>query len=262
MDPAVLLPFLAVLGLLIGSFLNVVVHRVPRGLNINRPPSACPSCGHAVRVRDNVPVFSWLMLRGRCRDCSAPISARYPAVEAGTAVLFVALGAKYHDAAVLPALLILGAAGVSLALIDLEHRRLPFVITVPLLVVTVVAVVAAGHWDGWNTLDVAVFSTLVWFGLFATLYYGTGGRGMGFGDVVLSPTLGFSLGWLGWGASLVGLLGGFATGAVVGVALMVAGRAGRRSAVPFGPFMLIGALIGIFFGQDVWRHYLDASGLN
>jgi leader peptidase (prepilin peptidase)/N-methyltransferase len=262
MDMGALLPLLAVLGLVVGSFLNVVVHRVPRGLNINRPPSACPACGHPVRVRDNVPVLSWLLLRGKCRDCVAPIPVRYPLVEAGTAALFVALGARYRDDAVLPALLVLGAAGLALALIDLEHRRLPFVLTVPLFVVTIVLVAVAGALDGWSSLDVAALSTLVWGGLFSVLYYGTGGRGMGFGDVVLSPTLGLALGWIGWGASLVGLLSGFACGAVVGVALMAAGKAGRRSAVPFGPFMLLGALIGMFVGQDLWGHYLDASGLD
>jgi leader peptidase (prepilin peptidase)/N-methyltransferase len=260
-DKAALLPLLGVLGLVLGSFLNVVVHRVPRGLNINRPPSACPACGHAVRVRDNIPVVSWVLLRGRCRDCAAPIAARYPMVEAGTAVLFVCLGLRYSDNAILPAFLVLGAAGVALALIDLEHRRLPFVITVPLLGVTAVLIVLAGAVDGWSALDVALLSTLVWGGLFATLYYGTAGRGMGFGDVVLAPSLGLALGWLGWGASLVGLLSGFASGAVVGVVMMAAGRAGRRSALPFGPFMLIGALIGIFVGQNVWSHYLDMSGL-
>jgi leader peptidase (prepilin peptidase)/N-methyltransferase len=262
MNRTALLPLLAVLGLVIGSFLNVVVHRVPRGLNINRPPSACPACGQPVRVRDNLPVLSWVLLRGKCRDCAAPIAVRYPLVEAGTAVLFVTLGARYPRDAVLPALLVLGAAGVALALIDLEHRRLPFVITVPLFGVTAVLVVVAGAVDGWSTLDVAVLSTLLWGGLFATLYYGTGGRGMGFGDVVLAPTLGLALGWLGWGASLVGLLSGFASGALVGVVLMTAGKAGRRSALPFGPFMLIGALIGIFVGQDLWSHYLEASGLD
>jgi len=261
-DKAALLPLLAVLGLLIGSFLNVVVYRVPRGLNVNRPRSACPECGNPVRARDNVPVVSWVLLRGRCRDCAAPIAGRYPLVEAGTSVLFVCLGLRHDDDAILPALLVLGAAGVALALIDLEHRRLPFVITVPLFGVIAGLVAVAGAVDGWSTLDVAVLSTLVWGGLFATLYYGTGGRGMGFGDVVLSPSLGLVLGWLGWGASLVGLLSGFASGALVGVVLMAAGRAGRRSAVPFGPFMLIGALIGIFVGQDVWSHYLDLSGLD
>jgi leader peptidase (prepilin peptidase)/N-methyltransferase len=259
-DQAALLPLLAVLGLLIGSFLNVVVYRVPRGLNVNRPRSACPVCGTPVRPRDNIPVLSWVLLRGRCRDCSAAISARYPAVEAGTAVLFVCLGLR-HDDAILPALLVLGAAGVALALIDLEHRRLPFVLTVPLLGVTAALVLLAGAIDGWATLDVALLSTLVWAGLFAVLYYGTAGRGMGFGDVVLAPSLGLALGWLGWGASLVGLLAGFASGAVVGVALMAVGRAGRRSALPFGPFMLIGALIGVFVGPDLWSHYLDAAGL-
>lgn len=252
--------FLALLGLLIGSFLNVVVHRVPAGQSVVSPPSSCPACSHPVRPRDNIPVLSWLLLRGRCRDCAEPISARYPLVEAGCAALFAALTLRFGLSPVLPALLFLAAIGLALALIDLDVSRLPFEISVPGLGVTALLLVGAGFADGWSPIAVALLSAAAWFGLYWSLWFGTGGRGMGLGDVVLAPTLGLALGWLGWGPSLVGLLGGFAIGAVVGVTLMAIGRAGRRSQIPYGPSMLAGALVGVFAGSAIWGAYLGVLG--
>lgn len=251
---------LGVLGLMIGSFLNVVVYRVPAGRSVVRPASSCPACDRPVRPRDNIPVVSWLLLRGRCRDCSAPISARYPLVEVGCAALFVALTLRFGMSPILPALLFLAATGLALALIDLDVSRLPFEISVPGLGVTAVLLMLAGFADGWSPVVVALLSSAAWFGLYWSLWFGTGGRGMGFGDVVLAPTLGLALGWLGWGPSLVGLLGGFGVGAVVGVTLMAVGRAGRRSQIPFGPSMLAGALLGVFLGSAIWGAYLGAIG--
>ncbi len=252
--------FLALIGLLIGSFLNVVVHRVPAGQSVVSPPSSCPACSHPVRPRDNIPVLSWLLLRGRCRDCAAPISARYPLVEAGCGALFAALTLRFGLSPVLPALLFLAAIGLALAMIDLDVSRLPFEISVPGLGVTALLLVGAGFADGWSPVAVALLSAAAWFGLYWSLWFGTGGRGMGLGDVVLAPTLGLALGWLGWGPSLVGLLGGFAIGALVGVTLMAIGRAGRRSQIPFGPSMLAGALLGVFAGSAIWGAYLGALG--
>ena len=121
---ALLLVLTAVLGLALGSFLNVVVWRVPRGESVVRPPSACPGCGTAIKARDNVPVLSWLVLRGRCRSCGTPISRRYPLVEAGTAVLFVVMALRFGWDPVLPAYLYLAAVGLALALIDIDCKRL------------------------------------------------------------------------------------------------------------------------------------------
>ncbi|WP_019874615.1 prepilin peptidase [Sporichthya polymorpha] len=251
---------LALLGLVIGSFLNVVVHRVPAGQSVVRPGSSCPECGSPVRARDNIPVVSWLLLRGRCRDCAHPISARYPLVELGCAALFGALTLRFGLSPILPALLFLAAIGLALAMIDLDVSRLPFEISVPGLGVTAVLLALAGLADGWSPVAVALLSALAWFGLYWSLWFGTGGRGMGLGDVVLAPTLGLALGWLGWGPSLVGLLGGFAIGSVVGVTLMAIGRAGRRSQIPFGPSMLAGALVGVFAGSAIWGAYLGSIG--
>lgn len=247
-------------GLLIGSFLNVVVHRVPEGRSVADGRSACPACGGAIRARDNIPVLSWVMLHGRCRDCAAPISMRYPLVELSCAVLFAALVVRIGVDPVLPALLALGAAGIALALIDLDVGRLPFVITVPMLAVVSGLLVVDGLADGWSPAATAAVSMAVWFGIYGGLWFGTAGRGMGLGDVVLAPSLGLALGWLGWGPSLVGLLAGFGTGAVVGVALILAGRAKRRTALPFGPFMLTGAAVGVFAGSALWGGYLGLIG--
>lgn len=259
MNSGAIVAISVVLGLLIGSFLNVVIHRVPRGESVAHPPSSCPGCGTPIKPWDNVPVLSWILLRGRCRTCSIPISPRYPLIEAGTAGAFAVMAARFDDAR-LPAVLFLTALGIALAAIDLEHQRLPFVLTVPAIPITAGLLAISGVRDGWDPLAVALGSAAVWGGLFFLLWFGTGGRGMGFGDVVLAPTLGLLLGWLGWGASVVGLLSSFAVGALVGVVMMVVGNAGRKTALPFGPFMLIGTAIGLFVGQPLWDAYLDASG--
>ncbi|HEX3830022.1 MAG TPA: prepilin peptidase [Sporichthyaceae bacterium] len=252
---------LGVLGLLIGSFLNVVVHRVPRGISVVGGRSACPRCAATIRPRDNVPVISWLLLGGKCRDCAVPISIRYPLVELATGGLFAVLGMRFGLDPVLPALLVLAAAGVALTLIDLDTGRLPFAITVPTLGAVAGLLVVAGSVRGWSSSGVALLSVGVWCAVYGGLWLGTAGRGMGLGDVVLAPSLGLVLGWLGWGPSLIGLLAGFGVGALVGVALIAAGRAQRRSAVPFGPFMLAGAAFGIFAGSDLWSAYLRVVGV-
>jgi leader peptidase (prepilin peptidase)/N-methyltransferase len=197
-----------------------------------------------------------VLLRGRCRDCRAPISVRYPLVEAGTAALFGAVGLRLGATWVLPALLVLAAAGIALALIDLEFGRLPFGITVPLLAALALLLVPAGIADGWTPAGTALLSAAAWIAVYGGIWLATTGRGMGFGDVVLAPSLGLALGWLGWGPSLVGLLSGFGLGALIGVALIASGRVQRRAHVPFGPYMLGGAALGVFAGATLWSGYL------
>lgn len=250
-------------GVIIGSFLNVVIYRVPAGLSIVSPPSACPGCDAPIRARDNVPVLSWMLLRGRCRSCAEPISVRYPLVEVITGVLFSATTwwALAHAPALAPVLLYVSAVGVALFLIDLDCQRLPDAIVLPSYPIVAAGLGLAGWLSGeWPWTTVA-FSALVWGATFAIPYYLTQGRGMGFGDVKLAPLLGAVLGALGWGASLVGLLSGFVFGTVVGVALMSLGKAGRKTKVPFGPFMLLGAGFGLVFGRPVFDFYLRLTGL-
>ena len=256
---ALLAIFCGLLGLAVGSFLNVVVWRVPRGESVVSPPSACPSCGHAIRARDNVPVLGWLLLRGRCRDCGAPISRRYPLVELTTAVLFVVMALRFGAEWELPAYLYLAGVGLALALIDLDTKRLPDVLTLPAYGVTAVLLgLAARLGDDTDALLRAAVGAAA-LGAFYFVVWFVYPSGMGFGDVKLAPTVGAYLAWVSYGVLAVGAFAGFLFGAVVGSTLMVAGKAGRKSKVPFGPFMLAGALFALLVGQWVADRYVDLT---
>ena len=239
--------FCGALGLVIGSFLNVVVWRVPRGESVVRPRSYCPSCDAGIRPRDEVPVFSWLMLRGRCRDCRHPISVRYPLVELLTGTLFAGLAVHFADTpARLPAYLYLAAIAVALALIDLDVKRLPDVITLPSYAVGLVLLafaIAFGSGEVWSSLLRALLGLVAMWGFYFALWYGTRGKGMGYGDVKLAGVLGLYLGFLGWGSWVVGFFACFLVGGIVSIALVTLGSAGRKTRVPHGPFMLIGAMV-------------------
>jgi leader peptidase (prepilin peptidase) / N-methyltransferase len=259
---AYLIGLTGVLGLVVGSFLNVVVHRVPAGVSVVNPPSACPGCGHHVRARDNIPVVSWLLLRGRCRDCETPISARYPAVEAGTALAFVAMAWHFSDPVVVAAGLVFAAAGISLALIDLEHQRLPFAIT-GVTAVLVLLIALAGSLTGaatfsWSTL---ALSAGLWWALYAGLRLVSRGRGMGLGDVALAPVLGVVVGLVGLGASVVGLLAGPVLATLLLYPLRLTGRLPRRTRVPYGPFLVAGGALGLVLGPEAAELYLGLLGL-
>jgi leader peptidase (prepilin peptidase) / N-methyltransferase len=250
-----------VLGLLVGSFLTVVVDRVPAGRSVVRPRSACSSCAHPIRSRDNVPVVSWVLLAGHCRDCAAAVPVRYPLVEATTGLLFAALAATRGPVAVLPALLFVAATGVALALIDLDHHRLPDAIVLPAYPVLIALLALAGLGTGDPPVGRALLSAGIWLAVYGSLWLLTAGRGMGAGDVKLSGLLGLLLGWLGWGPSVLGLFGGFVVGSVVGVALLCSGRVTRRAKIAHGPFMLVGAALGGFAGQPAWHAWLGVLGI-
>jgi leader peptidase (prepilin peptidase)/N-methyltransferase len=253
MPQPMLLSIAGLLGLAVGSFLNVVIHRVPREESLVRPGSHCPRCGAAVRNRHNVPVLGWLLLRGRCADCAAPISLRYPLVEAGTAALFVAVAAKFGLSWALPAYLYLAAVAVALALIDLDVMRLPNAIVLPSYPVAVALLVpAALLGDGWAGIVRGLAAgALLWVLYRVLAQFG----GMGGGDVKLAPLLGFYLGWLGWSAVAVGAFAGFLLGGVVGIALMATRLAGRKSRIPFGPYMLAGAFLAVFAATPIADWY-------
>jgi leader peptidase (prepilin peptidase)/N-methyltransferase len=249
---------IAILGLVIGSFLNVVIWRVPRGESVVQPGSHCPSCGAAIRPRDNFPVLSWVLIRGRCRDCSARISGRYPAVELLTAAVFVVLALRIGLDAALPAFLYLGAVGVALALIDVDVKRLPNAIVLPSYVVAVVLLGVAAFAHGeWSNLVRALLGMAALFAFYflLVLVYPSG---MGFGDVKLAGVLGLYLGYLGWAEVIAGGFLGFLFGGIVGGGLMMLRKAGRKSQIPFGPFMLAGALVAIVAGGALADFYLDS----
>jgi leader peptidase (prepilin peptidase)/N-methyltransferase len=245
-----------VLGLLVGSFLNVVVWRVPRGESVVHPPSACPGCGREIRPRDNVPVLSWLLLRGRCRDCGTTISARYPLVEAATAVLF-GLVALHLPAWAVPAYAYLAAIGVALALIDLDTHRLPNAIVLPSYPVLAALLALASWGEGdWPALLRAAVGGLALWVAYCAMWVAYP-RGMGFGDVKLAGLLGAALAWLGWGPFAVGAFAAFLLGGVFSIGLLLTGRASRGTGIPFGPWMLLGAAVGVAVGEPLWDAYLS-----
>jgi leader peptidase (prepilin peptidase)/N-methyltransferase len=253
-----LLVLVGVLGLVVGSFLNVVIHRVPRGESLVRPPSRCPACGAPIRPWHNVPVLGWLALRGRCASCGAPISGRYPLVEAATAVLFVLVSWRLWElslASAIPAYLYFTAVGVALAVIDVEHRRLPTSILLPSYPVLAVLLGASAAWrgDGWSFVRALLGGAALFAFFFAVAFLYP--AGMGFGDVRLAGLVGGMLGYLSWSAWALGSFAGFLLGAVVGVALIALGRGGRRTAVPFGPFMVAGALVALFAADPLTHWY-------
>ena len=258
-----LLVLVGLLGLVIGSFLNVVIYRVPRGESLIRPGSRCPACGTDIRPWHNVPVVGWLVLRGRCATCGAGISARYPLVEAGCAVLFVLVAWRLWDlslASAIPAYLYFAAVGLALAVIDLEHRRLPTAIVAPSYPVLAVLLGASALWqhDGWSFVR-AVLGGAALFAFFFALAF-IYPAGMGFGDVRLAGLVGGVLGYLSWSTWAIGSFLGFLLGAVVGVGLIAVGRGGRRTAVPFGPFMVAGALVALFVAGPVAHWYGQMLG--
>lgn len=278
---ALLLPWFVgaagVLGLLIGSFLNVVIWRVPRGESL-LPSSHCPRCGAPIRAWQNVPVLSWLALRGRAACCGARISARYPLVELGTAVAFALvawwyvrgfgwpsasgpLGAAAWWSA-LVAYLWFVAAAIALALIDLELTRLPDAIVLSsLAVVGGLLALAALCFGDWARLLGVLGGAAAMFILYLAiaLVYP---KGIGGGDVKLAPLIGAALGYVGWGALAVGGFAGFLLGALAGLLLIALRRATRKTGIPFGPFMLVGGWIGIAWGESIMAGYLSLFGID
>jgi leader peptidase (prepilin peptidase)/N-methyltransferase len=246
------------LGLAVGSFLNVVIHRVPRGESLVSPGSRCPSCGTPIKPWHNIPVVGWLVLRGRCAACAAPIGVRYPLVEAGTAVLFVALAARLDSLgrlSALPAYLYFGAIGIALALIDLDCRRLPTSIILPSYPVLAVLLAASAAWQGdWWSLARAVIGAAALFAFFLAIVL-IHPPGMGFGDVRLSGLIGGVLAYLSWSTLVIGAFAGFLLGAVIGLVLIAVQGGGRKTAVPFGPFMIGGALLAVFVAQPISHWY-------
>lgn len=247
-DPAAL-ALLAVLGLLVGSFLNVVIHRLPRGESLLWPRSRCVGCGVQIASYDNVPVVSWLVLRGRCRHCGEPISVRYPLIEALTGLTFAAVGAVAGLDAELWVELPFAALMVAVAAIDLEHRIVPNKLLAP------AAIWAVGAWAVVD-LDflpeaLAAGAGAFLFLLLAALAYPAG---MGMGDVKLAGTMGLYLGL----AVIPALLAAFLAGSVVGIAIVVReGRDARKTGIPFAPFLAMGGLVGLLAGNELISLYAE-----
>ena len=250
MDTTLVLIACIVMGLLVGSFLTVVVDRVPRGGSVVHPPSACGSCGNRLTAPDLVPIVSWLVLRGKCRHCGASIGPEPLIIEIANASIFVAFGLKFGADPVLPAFCIMGAALVALVWIDLHEFRLPREITYTAIALsTPVIVVAAIVNDEPERIWQAALGAGIALAIMGLIYIASRG-GMGDGDVRLAPLLGMHLGYLTPGIVPVGLFFGFLIGAVVGVLAMAIGKAGRKTALPFGPFLAAGTVLAVFVGQS------------
>jgi leader peptidase (prepilin peptidase) / N-methyltransferase len=242
--------FAGVLGAIFGSFLNVVIHRLPRHESVVYPASHCPGCDTPVRPYDNIPILSWLLLRGHCRSCGEPISPRYPLVEAGTGALCVGAVLAHTSAAGMALNVALILIVVPAAVIDLEHRIIPNRITG---LGAVLALVLGTTLDPSGELGRLIAGAAAGgFLLLAALAYP---GGMGMGDVKLAAVMGLFLGSAVAPAILIALLSGVLVGAVV---IARKGTAeGRKTAIPFGPFLAFGALVAVFAGQDIVQLYVN-----
>jgi leader peptidase (prepilin peptidase)/N-methyltransferase len=246
----VVLPF----GLVVGSFLTVVVDRIPKKESVVSPRSRCPHCDAEIRSRDNIPVLSWLLLRGRCRSCRARIPVRYPLLEAGTAASFVGVALVYPRVYVIAMLCAFSAVMLAVGAIDLELKIIPNRITYPAFPVFAVAIVVG--WAIGQGLDPvrAAIGALAYGGVFLLIAV-IAPRGLGMGDVKLTGLIGLVMGSLG--LRYVGVAAGAAIllGGLGGVIALLAGR-GRKSAIPFGPFLTAGALVALFWGEQIADWYL------
>ncbi len=248
---AVQIVFMALLGLVTGSFLSVVAHRVPLGESIVAPRSRCPSCGVQIAAYDNVPLFSFLALRGRCRHCEARVPLTYPLLEAGLAAVFVGLLLAFEGDGIEIALgAALAATLATITLTDLEHRRIPNVILIVSALIGV-ALLVLGDRDALADHLIAAGAAFAALFLVALAYP----RGMGMGDVKLAGVMGLYLGK----AVAPALLIGFAVGALYGLALIARhGAEARKQAVPFGPFLALGGIVALFVGDEIVDWYVDS----
>jgi leader peptidase (prepilin peptidase)/N-methyltransferase len=256
--------YAALVGLVVGSYLNVVVYRLPRGLSTVRPRSRCPGCGTPIRVRDNVPVLSWLLLGGRCRDCKTAISWRYPAIEATVGLLFAGCALRFGLSVAALAGAVFAALCVALAAIDAEHMILPDRLTLPGIAVGLAlqAWRTAPDWQAglWEGAVGALLGGGLLLGVIALWWLVRREEGMGLGDVKMLALVGAFLGWKG---VLVTLFFASLSGAVVGLTLILVARlrggdrgAGLKTRLPFGTFLALGGLLALFAGAPLADAYL------
>lgn len=274
-EPALFAGLVFLLGLLIGSFLNVVVHRLPKMMeaewqaqcaelqgevpaaaaryNLMVPRSACPVCGHGITAMENIPILSWLWLRGRCSACGTPISARYPLVELLTGLLSAAVAWKWGMSVQTLGALLLTWTLIALAFIDFDTTLLPDSLTLPLVWAGLLFNLD-GHFASLPDAVVgAAAGYLVLWSVYWLFKLATGKEGMGYGDFKLLAAIGA---WLGWQMLPVTLLLSSVVGAAIGIAMIVFVKHDRRVPIPFGPYLAGGGLVALFFGADLTQAYL------
>jgi leader peptidase (prepilin peptidase) / N-methyltransferase len=258
----------ALLGLVFGSFFNVVIWRVPLHKSISTPPSHCPRCRKTIRPYDNIPVLSWLILRGRCRDCGLPISVRYPLVEALTGLLFIAAYARFGYSLLTVKAIVFISLLIITAFIDLDHQILPFGFSIAGLVLGLTGGLVAPPPELRGALAGAVvgagfilFAILLWRYVLARVFRRFGvdqKEGMGFGDLPYAAMIGAFVGLKGL---TVALAAAVVFGVIIGLIARSAGRNRRGQPIPFGPFLALGALVGLFFGAQLFDIYARFAGL-
>jgi leader peptidase (prepilin peptidase)/N-methyltransferase len=275
-SPAVLIITAVLVGLMVGSFLNVVIHRLPRILerqwrtecaeltetapppaeryNLIVPRSACPKCGHRITALENIPIASYVVLGGKCRGCSAPISKRYPLVEALSGVLAGYIAWRYGWSAAMAGALLFAWAMIALAFIDFDTFYLPDSITLPLLWAGLLFNLGGTFTDIRSAVIGGAAGYLTLWTVYWTYKLATGKDGMGYGDFKLLGAIGA---WLGWKMLPLVILVSSFLGAAVGIALIVFARRGRNVPIPFGPYLVIAGLIGLFWGESLTRQYLS-----
>ncbi len=257
MTEATLLTALFIVGSILGSFFNVVIYRVPRGESIVRPPSACPACGTRLRARDNIPVLGYLLLRGKCRYCAASISPRYPVVEVLSGVLPVLLFMRFGLTVPFFIYWLLSCVLLVLSFIDLDLRIIPDRVTLPGIVVGIIVAPLVGLVGFWGSLLGVVVGggTLYLIGVLGELFLKK--ESMGGGDVKLAAMLGA---FMGWKLVLVALFVAFFVGAVVGVIVMARKPKSWDSSLPFGPFIALGAVLALLWGESALAWYSSLLG--
>ncbi|MBE2886827.1 prepilin peptidase [Geobacter anodireducens] len=252
--PIVFYIFSFVLGAVVGSFLNVCIYRLPTGESVVFPPSRCTSCGTRIRPWDNIPLLSWLILRGSCRACGAKISARYPLVELINGLLCLALFLKFGPTLTFAALFVFCSALVAITFIDLDHQIIPDVISLPGIVLGF-ALSFVLPWLGWLNSLIGIVAGGGSLLLVAWLYERlTGKEGMGGGDIKLLAMMGA---FLGWRAVPFIIFASSLVGSIIGLTVMMLQKKDSKLAIPFGPFLALGALLYIFFGKAIILWYLS-----
>jgi leader peptidase (prepilin peptidase)/N-methyltransferase len=248
---AVFLIILGVFGLCVGSFLNVLAYRIPKKLPIALDRSKCSHCDAVIKSYDLIPVFSWLILRGRCRNCHEKIHWRYPLVELITCVAFVTVGAQFGINWETPAFLVFVSGLIAISSVDFELYIIPNRIVYPTgFACLALLTLAAAMTHDWHSYRNALLGSVgAW--LFMFIVHLISPRGMGFGDVRLAALIGLMLGWIDPLRIVTGLFFGFAIGAFVGIALMALRIATRKTAIPFGPFLAVGAYLALFFDLKI-----------
>ena len=250
--PTGILAVIGLFGLALGSFLNVVIARVPAGRSLVHPPSTCPGCSAPLTWYDNIPVLSFVLLRGRCRSCGMHISWRYPIVETITAVVLVVAYAAFGPSADFLVGCVLLPALVALTAIDLDHQMIPDAITLPGILIGLVINLASRRLSWLDSL----IGILLGGGLFLVIILVSRG-GMGGGDLKLGAMLGA---FLGWKALIVALFVAIVLGGAIGAVLLATGRRGRKDPIPFGPFLAAGGAMALFWGKQAFSWWMGGFG--